>query len=71
MAEWIVEAKTLETLENGFYSIGNNGEPVVRCKDCEHWEKDEMDYKYGWCRVFEVIKYENGYCDEGKRRDDG
>ena len=28
MAEWIVEAETLEELENGFYTIGNNGEPV-------------------------------------------
>lgn len=28
MLEWIVEAETLEELENGFYTIGNNGEPV-------------------------------------------
>ena len=41
---------------------------IVRCKDCKRWEKDEMNYKYGWCGVFEVMKYENGYCDEGKRR---
>lgn len=44
---------------------------LVRCKDCVHWEKDEMNYRNGWCEVYEVMKFENGYCDEGKRREDG
>lgn len=35
-----------------------------RCKDCVHWEKDGMNYRYGWCEVYEVMKFENGYCDE-------
>ena len=43
---------------------------LVRCKDCVHWEKDEMNYRNGWCRVYEVMKFENSYCDEGKRRED-
>ena len=63
MAEWIVEAETLETLENGFYSIGNNGEPIVRCKDCKWIDlcKDPEFYEY---------KGANGFCSKGERKDE-
>ena len=42
MLEWIVEAETLEELENGFYTIGNNGEPVKHGR----WIKNEG--RSGW-----------------------
>lgn len=62
MAEWIVEAETLEALENGFYTISNNGEPVVRRKDCKWIDlcKDPEHYEY---------KGANGFCSKGERHD--
>lgn len=59
MAEWIVEAETLEALENGFYVIGNKGEPVVRCRDCRHFDTKDCPIPAGG-----VVNV-NGYCDRG------
>lgn len=42
MPEWIVEAETLEELENGFYTIGNNGEPVKHGR----WTRKESKRSY-------------------------
>ena len=42
---------------------------VVRCKDCEHWERDVI-FKDGWCRGKRQGN-PNFYCADGERREDG
>ena len=44
--------------------------PVVRCKDCKYNPKAARRpiYCFGWCWYQEE---KDGYCSEGKRRDDG
>ena len=80
MAEWIVEAETLEELENGFYAIGVE---LVRCRDCIHKptgsgvnhdiEFPEGDYKcpcqcsdywYSW------MPKDDWFCGNGERREE-
>lgn len=41
-------------------------EQIVRCKDCCHNEGSLSD---PWCRIYECRKSNNGFCDEGKRRE--
>ena len=71
MAEWIVEAETLEDLENGFYTIGNSGEPIVRCNDCkyvtEHYDTDG-NVPYWTCSEWDSGTDYDGYCHYGERR---
>lgn len=38
--------------------------PVVRCKDCDSYNKSE-----GLCEAFEFYQEENGYCSYGERKD--
>ena len=61
-----------------------DGEPVVRCKDCEHFKNygktsllaDGKNIKAGWC--YRRIRYDeeyrmppDGFCSYGKRRNGG
>ena len=39
---------------------------VVRCKDCCH---NEGSLSEPWCRIYECRKSNNGFCDEGKRKE--
>ena len=43
--------------------------PVVRCKDCEKWQRHtHVDRERGHCRRFDITKHESGFCDRGERR---
>ena len=45
---------------------------VVRCRDCKYLSKDEIAPEfYRICRRYGVGKPDNGFCDEGERREDG
>lgn len=65
---------------DGYYDV----EPVVRCKDCEHFKNygktsllaDGKNIKAGWC--YRRIRYDeeyrmppDGFCSYGKRRNGG
>ena len=64
MAEWIVEAESLEALENGFYAI-KSAKPIVRCKDCKHREDDPNE---PWCNEVEAISVDDDfYCAYGEK----
>lgn len=39
---------------------------VVRCKDCCH---NEGSLSEPWCRIYECRKSNNGFCDEGERKE--
>lgn len=45
-------------------------EPIVRCRDCEYYVDDEMEYYHycnKWCEQVEP----DGFCKWGERRNDG
>lgn len=42
---------------------------VVRCVDCIHFDPWN-DTGYGMCGYWRDNMYDNGYCNEGKRRED-
>ena len=42
--------------------------PVVRCKDCKHWERDVI-FQDGWCRGRHQPN-PNWFCADGERRTD-
>ena len=69
---------------DGQYDGYYDGEPVVRCKDCEHFKNygktslpaDGKNIKAGWC--YRRIRYDeeyrmppDGFCSYGKRRNGG
>ena len=39
--------------------------PVVRCRDCKHYEIDN-----GWCEYFNVDRVFGDYCSEGEKREE-
>lgn len=43
---------------------------VVRCKDCVHWKRRNLDDKH-YCDVFDWVNEGNDYCSFAERRDDG
>ena len=40
---------------------------VVRCKDCEHWQRFEDDV-FGNCTMAHGVTDEQFYCKDGERR---
>ena len=60
--DWIDEQPTVDA------------EPVVRCKECKHWNQDEV-FKTSSCRIsydekgFEKQTDADFFCGYGKRKD--
>lgn len=46
--------------------------PVVRCKDCKHWNRDRANIHRGECLeiVPEVWINENDFCSYGVKKDE-
>lgn len=42
---------------------------IVRCKDCIY--RTFMDWATIWCDFHEINMDQNGYCDQGSKRDGG
>ena len=38
--------------------------PVIRCKDCKHFDKDEF------CHIWEVYRTNESYCDIAERKEE-
>ncbi len=55
-----------EYLENQAQLLGKS-EPVVRCKDCEHWGTRKAD-GYGFCCVWGSSVKEDAFCSSGTKR---
>lgn len=74
MSEYIV--KGAEPNETVLHRITPNGyegwswlpvlEEIVRCRDCEHYDADDME-----CRENGIRPEPNGFCAWGERRADG
>jgi hypothetical protein len=45
--------------------------PVVRCKDCKHFIRNEMDDTYCDCGGVLAFPEEHDFCSWGERKDDG
>lgn len=43
--------------------------PVVRCKDCKHWERFAAGSDKGICTDGDCLMYEDGFCSEGERKE--
>lgn len=82
----VIDPETLRPMAHwdGQYDGYYDGEPVVRCKDCEHFKNygktsllaDGKNIKAGWC--YRRIRYDeeyrmppDGFCSYGKRRKGG
>lgn len=43
--------------------------PVVRCKDCERWQRHtQVNRDYGECRRFSVTTKNDDFCSRGERQ---
>lgn len=42
--------------------------PVVRCKDCKHWNED-IDANTKWLMCHEIVTDRNWFCADGERRE--
>lgn len=56
-----------ELINNQAKLLGKS-EPVVRCKDCEHWGKRKTD-GYGFCCIWGASVKENAFCSSGVNED--
>lgn len=82
----VIDPETLRPMAHwdGHYDGYYDGEPIVRCKDCEHFKNygktsllaDGKNIKAGWC--YRRIRYDeeyrmppDGFCSYGKRRNGG
>ncbi len=41
--------------------------PVVRCKDCKHYNTVDCSKGFGWCENIDRGTSDNFYCANGKR----
>jgi len=41
--------------------------PVVRCKDCKHYDTIGCSKGFGWCEKMDIGTSDNFYCANGKR----
>ena len=64
-------------IENGFpdendyaklWEKVKQGIPLVRCKDCEHWEKSENSLQ-GRCRLLQMYPTGEWFCGNGKSKE--
>lgn len=70
--------KRLNTLAEGFTEAIHiakyiaptvDAVPVVRCKDCERWQRHTQGKRdYGECRRFSVTTKNDAFCSRGERR---
>lgn len=48
--------------------------PVVRCKDCEHWDVSKNEYSiccHAYHNMMMVRSDGMGFCSDGERKDNG
>ena len=42
--------------------------PVIRCKDCKHWQKSSINYNEYVCYWGGYVKKEDDYCSWAERK---
>ena len=43
--------------------------PVVRCKDCKHWNDAPANDGFNSCEMDALIRHESFFCANGERKD--
>lgn len=43
-------------------------EPIVRCRDCRHYQDHNFGSKLDWCRYFHYDVHLDGFCKWGERK---
>ena len=55
---------------NGDYQEIKDVVEVVRCKDCESYTAGYVRSYLGWCKEWETVVRETGYCHNSERKKD-
>lgn len=65
-----IYADAYNDLAEDFYGIpAADVAPVVRCKDCERWQRHtQVNRDYGECRRFSLTTKNDDFCSRGERR---
>ena len=64
--------REMTTNEKMFYEMGyaqgkQDAMPVVRCKDCKHYDTIGCSKGIGWCKKMDIGANDNFYCANGKQ----
>lgn len=66
-AEWFITATEIANAPT------IDAEPVIRCKDCEHWDVSENEYSiccHAYHNMMMVRSDGMGFCSDGERKDE-
>lgn len=70
IAEYVDKYGHIETTITKLYiALEKSGEPLVRCKDCKWWTKQEASLQ-GRCDAYGMYPTGEWYCARGERKDD-
>ena len=62
--------KWIPLIENEWPGEWMEVEPLIRCKDCKHWQKSSINYNEYVCYWGGYVKQEDDYCSWGKRKEE-
>lgn len=61
--------KILELLTAFADADGVDAVPVIRCKDCKHWQKSRINYNEYVCYWGGYVKEEDDFCSWAERKE--
>jgi len=56
-------------LKMGIEALKADVQPVVRCKDCKHWNDAPAADGLNSCEMDALIRHESFFCANGERKD--
>ena len=62
--------KILELLTAFADADGVDAVPVIRCKDCKHWQKSSINYNEYVCYWGGYVKQEDDFCSWAERKEE-
>lgn len=65
MSEWIVTDEDLGC-DGAYFSYTQ----IVRCRDCKHYESDDLCGNTGCCKSTGLIVVHDWFCCDGERREE-
>lgn len=43
--------------------------PIGRCKECKEYDTDNCSEGCGWCQVWDIGRFDDGFCDKFKSKE--